>query len=143
MLTRLDRYLLREAAVTFTAVTGVLLVILLSNQLARILGQAAQAGLSGRIVLALDRYISFWEQRNQPRTIDYPFTFIEMRVDAKGEGEGKMSIATKVKTASVTLVCSSPSRERRQASTLNFIDVRPTAIRSAYTDTSSPTCTGL
>ena len=53
MLTRLDRYLLREAAVTFTAVTGVLLVILLSNQLARILGQAAQAELSGRIVLAL------------------------------------------------------------------------------------------
>ena len=53
MLTRLDRYLLREATVTFTAVTGVLLVILLSNQFARILGQAAQAGLSGRIVLAL------------------------------------------------------------------------------------------
>ena len=53
MLTRLDRYLLREATVTFTAVTGVLLVILLSNQLARILGQAAQAGLSGRIVLTL------------------------------------------------------------------------------------------
>ena len=53
MLTRLDRYLLREAAVTFTAVTGVLLVILLSNQLARILGQAAQADLSGRIVLVL------------------------------------------------------------------------------------------
>ena len=49
-----------------------------------------------RIVLALDRYISFWEQRNQPRTIDYPFTFIELRVDKNGEGEGKMSIATKV-----------------------------------------------
>jgi hypothetical protein len=49
-----------------------------------------------RIVLALDRYISFWEQRNQPRTIDYPFTFIEMRVNKDGEGEGKMSIATKV-----------------------------------------------
>jgi hypothetical protein len=49
-----------------------------------------------RIVLALDRYISFWEQRNQPRTIDYPFTLIEMRVDKNGEGEGKMSIATKI-----------------------------------------------
>jgi lipopolysaccharide export system permease protein len=53
VLTRLDRYLLREATATFTAVTGVLLAILLSNQLARILGQAAQAELSGRIVLAL------------------------------------------------------------------------------------------
>ena len=49
-----------------------------------------------RIVLALDRYISFWEQRNQPRTIDYPFTFIEVRVDKNGEGQGKMSIATKI-----------------------------------------------
>lgn len=53
MLTRLDRYLLRESTVTFTAVTGVLLAILLSNQLARILGQAAQAEMSGRIVLTL------------------------------------------------------------------------------------------
>ena len=53
MLTRLDRYLLRETTVTFVAVTGVLLMILLSNQLARILGQAAQAELSGRIVLTL------------------------------------------------------------------------------------------
>ena len=53
MLTRLDRYLLREATVTFAGVTGVLLVILLSNQLARILGQAAQAELTGRMLLAL------------------------------------------------------------------------------------------
>jgi hypothetical protein len=34
-------------------------------------------------------------------------------------------MATNVKTASVTLICSSPSRERRQASTWNFMDVRP------------------
>jgi hypothetical protein len=50
-----------------------------------------------RIVMALDRYISFWEARNQPRTIDYPFTLIEMRVDRNGEGEGKMSVATKIR----------------------------------------------
>jgi hypothetical protein len=49
-----------------------------------------------RIVLALDRYLSFWEVRNRPRTIDYPFTFVEMRVGRNGEGEGKLSIATKV-----------------------------------------------
>jgi lipopolysaccharide export system permease protein len=53
VLTRLDRYLLREVTVTFVAVTGVLLVILLSNQLARILGQVAQTDLPGRMVLAL------------------------------------------------------------------------------------------
>jgi hypothetical protein len=49
-----------------------------------------------RIVLALDRYIGFWEAANRPRSIDYPFTFIEIRLDKNGEGEGKMSIATRV-----------------------------------------------
>lgn len=53
MLTRLDRYLLREVAQTSVAVTGVLLVILLSNQLARVLGQAAQSEFPGGVVLAL------------------------------------------------------------------------------------------
>ncbi len=53
MLTRLDRYLLREVTVTFVAVTGVLLLILLSNQLARVLGQAVQSGFPGSVVLAL------------------------------------------------------------------------------------------
>jgi lipopolysaccharide export system permease protein len=53
VLTRLDRYLLREVTVTFVAVTGVLLVILLSNQLARVLGQAVINGFPGSVVLAL------------------------------------------------------------------------------------------
>ena len=49
-----------------------------------------------RIVLATDRRIGFWEAVNRPRTIDYPFTIIELRVDQSGTGEGKMSIATKI-----------------------------------------------
>lgn len=49
-----------------------------------------------RIVIATDRYIGFWEARNRPRTIDYPFTLIEMHIDRHGEGEGKLSLATKV-----------------------------------------------
>jgi hypothetical protein len=49
-----------------------------------------------RIVLMTDRPISFWEARNRPRTIDYPFTLIEMRMDGDGRGEGKLSIATKI-----------------------------------------------
>jgi lipopolysaccharide export system permease protein len=53
VLTRLDRYLLREVTQTFIAVTGVLLVILLSNQLARVLGQAVQNGFPGSVVLHL------------------------------------------------------------------------------------------
>jgi lipopolysaccharide export system permease protein len=53
LLSRLDRYLLREVAVTFLAVTGVLLVVLLSNQFARVLAQAAQNEFAARVVLEL------------------------------------------------------------------------------------------
>jgi len=49
-----------------------------------------------RVVLATDRDISFWEAANRPRTVDYPFTLIELRLSRDGEGEGKMSIATKI-----------------------------------------------
>jgi hypothetical protein len=49
-----------------------------------------------RVVLLTDRRISFWEARNQPRSIDYPFTFVELHLNPDGEGEGKMSIATKI-----------------------------------------------
>ncbi|HXW04494.1 MAG TPA: hypothetical protein VD833_04620 [Vicinamibacterales bacterium] len=49
-----------------------------------------------RIILATDRPISVWEAANRPRTIDYPFTFIELRLNDEGKGEGKLSIATKV-----------------------------------------------
>jgi lipopolysaccharide export system permease protein len=53
LLTRLDRYLLRETATTSIAVTGILLVVLLSNQFARVLGQAAQNDFPGHIVVTL------------------------------------------------------------------------------------------
>ncbi|MGI9245173.1 MAG: LPS export ABC transporter permease LptF [Steroidobacteraceae bacterium] len=53
LLNRLDRYLLREVAWTFIAVTGVLLLVLVSNQFARVLGQAAQNDFPGRLVLIL------------------------------------------------------------------------------------------
>jgi hypothetical protein len=49
-----------------------------------------------RVVLVTDRRVGFWETANQPRTIDYPFTVIELRLNGDGEGEGKMSIATKI-----------------------------------------------
>jgi hypothetical protein len=50
-----------------------------------------------RIVLAMDRYIGFAEARNQPRSIDYPFTLIQIHIDKDGKGEGKMAVATKIK----------------------------------------------
>ena len=49
-----------------------------------------------RIVLAADRYIGFQEARNRPRTIDYPISLIEIRVDKDGKGVGKMAVATKI-----------------------------------------------
>ena len=49
-----------------------------------------------RVILVTDRYISFWEAANRPRTIDYPYTVIELRIKPDGEGEGKMSIATRI-----------------------------------------------
>ena len=49
-----------------------------------------------RVVLITDRRIGFREAVNQPRSIDYPFTVIDIRLNRDGEGEGKMSIATKV-----------------------------------------------
>ena len=49
-----------------------------------------------RVVLLTDRRIGFWEATNRPRSIDYPFTVIELRLNRDGEGEGKMSLATKI-----------------------------------------------
>ena len=49
-----------------------------------------------RIGIATDRYIGFWEARNSPRTIDYPFTLLEIRLDRDGKGVGKMAVATKI-----------------------------------------------
>ncbi len=49
-----------------------------------------------RVVLVTDRRIGFWEAANQPRSIDYPFTVIELRLNRDGEGEGKLSVATKI-----------------------------------------------
>ena len=48
------------------------------------------------IVLATDRPINFWEARNQPRSIDYPFTILEMHLDKNDEGSGKILVGTKI-----------------------------------------------
>jgi lipopolysaccharide export system permease protein len=53
VLSRLDRYFLREVAQTCLAVIGVLLLILMSSQLARVLGMAAQYEFPGKVVLSL------------------------------------------------------------------------------------------
>jgi hypothetical protein len=57
-----------------------------------------------QIVVVTDRPIGFWEARNQPRTIDYPFTLAELRLNKENRGEGKLSIATKITIRNDNLV---------------------------------------
>jgi hypothetical protein len=49
-----------------------------------------------RIVIATDRPMDFWEATNQGRSVDYPFTIIQMQLDQNGKGTGTMSYATKI-----------------------------------------------
>ena len=49
-----------------------------------------------RIVIITPRVIGFREARDQPRTVDYPFTLFEMRFDKSGKGEGRMAYATQI-----------------------------------------------
>jgi hypothetical protein len=50
-----------------------------------------------QIVLATDRPIGFWEAANRPRTIEYPFTVIQMQIGRDGQGKGTLSYATKIR----------------------------------------------
>jgi hypothetical protein len=58
--------------------------------------QTREADGTRRIVIATDRPIGFWEATNRPRTIDYPFTVIQMQMPAEGRGKGTLSFATKI-----------------------------------------------
>jgi hypothetical protein len=65
--------------------------------------QTTLASGARRVIIATDRPLSYWETVNRPRSINYPFTFIEMRLDASGKGEGKMTVATKVNALGETI----------------------------------------
>lgn len=56
------------------------------------------------VFLMTDRYITAWEARNRPRTIDYPFTLIQLQLDKNGKGVGKASIATKITQTSDNMI---------------------------------------
>ncbi len=49
-----------------------------------------------RILLGTDRQISFLEMREQPRTVDYPFVILDIRLNAEGKGEGKLMPLAKI-----------------------------------------------
>jgi hypothetical protein len=50
-----------------------------------------------RIVIGLDRQMSMAELWNQPRSVDYPFTFLEIHMPKQGKGQGRMMGFTQVK----------------------------------------------
>ena len=55
-----------------------------------------------RIIVVTDLRLGTWTRGNAWKAVqpqgspDYPFTMIELRVNRRGVGEGKMSIATKI-----------------------------------------------
>lgn len=49
-----------------------------------------------KIVLAVDRYMSFLEIRNQPKSVDYPFTLVQIHVNKDGTAEGKLAALTMI-----------------------------------------------
>jgi hypothetical protein len=79
-----------------------------------------------RVVVVTDRRIGFWEAVRQPRSIDYPFTVVELRVNNDGEGEGKMSLATKV-----------IADKEHNSVTLENYDTQPVLLTQVRRETSS------
>lgn len=49
-----------------------------------------------RIVLGTDRPIGFAEARNSGRSMDYPFTILEMQLDKANKGQGKILAGTRL-----------------------------------------------
>ena len=49
-----------------------------------------------KIVLVTDRPMSFREVANHHRTVDYPFTVIELEMKKGGQGDGKITVATRI-----------------------------------------------
>jgi hypothetical protein len=49
-----------------------------------------------RIILATDRPVGFREAANRPRTMDYPFTIVEVRLGKDDRGAGKILAGTRI-----------------------------------------------
>jgi len=57
-----------------------------------------------RIFVLTDRFVGFGELINQSRSLDYPFTMIQMRLKPNGEGDGQLSPATSISEADTLLI---------------------------------------
>jgi hypothetical protein len=59
--------------------------------------RVAAADGGERIVLITDHYIGFWQSTDQVRPMDYAYTVVELHLDTRGQGEGKVAVATNIK----------------------------------------------
>ena len=50
-----------------------------------------------KVVLGVDRYMSFLEIQNQPKSVDYPFTLVQLHMNKDGKHEGKLAAFTMIK----------------------------------------------
>lgn len=57
-----------------------------------------------RIFLLTDRRITAWEAMAGARTLDYPFTLIQLQLDKNHRGVGKMNIAARITGSEDTVV---------------------------------------
>ena len=57
-----------------------------------------------RIFLLTDRRINFWEAASGARTLDYPFTLVELQLDKNSRGVGKLNIAARITGSEDTVV---------------------------------------
>ena len=48
------------------------------------------------IILATDRPMSHWELTNQPRSAEFPFTWVQLQVRPDGTGDGKLAVAARI-----------------------------------------------
>lgn len=80
--------------------------------------QQVEADGTRRIFLATDRPIGYWEMVNQRPSMDYPITVVELRVNAEGEGEGELSVATRLTASS----------DRKRLYVQNY-EVRPVMLK--------------
>ena len=92
---------------------------------------------SRRIVIVLARQLTFNEVNRGSSTADYPFTVIELRLDAAGGGDGRMSVGAKIK---VHKGSDQIEHEDYAAGTVLLKDARsPRVLSAASRDLSSST----
>ena|SRR5438034_1363829 len=57
-----------------------------------------------RISLLTDRRINYWEAASGSRTLDYPFTLVQLQLDRSDTGVGKLNIASKITGSEDTVI---------------------------------------